>query len=689
MSKKLVIVESPAKSKTIKKFLGEDYAVEASMGHVIDLPKSSLGVNIEKDFEPEYIVIPERKKHLSMLKKEAGEKEAVYLAQDPDREGEAISWHLMNALSAEEKPKKGKAKGAKPKEKRRFFRVTFDEITKEAVTNAFKHPREIDMNLVNAQQARRILDRLVGYTLSPLLWKKVSRGLSAGRVQSVAVRLIVEREDEIKAFKPEEYWDVEADLKRKGDTEKEKFRAKLEKYQGKPIEMTKRPDADKALAVLKKEKYIVSDIRETKKRKKPYPPFTTSKLQQEAFNKLRFSSVKTMHVAQTLYEGVEIGKEGSVGLITYMRTDSVRISKEAQDEARKYILEKYGKKYYPDIPNVYKSKKSAQEAHEAIRPAVPLMEPGHIKDHLTPDQLKLYTLIWNRFVSSQMTEAVMAQTAADIMAGDYLFRASNTQVAFDGFMVLYDADTDKEEKKEGKMPLLSVDEPLDMLELIPSQHFTKPPPRYSDGSLVKALEELGIGRPSTYAPTISTIVNRDYVRRESGYLQPTELGGIVTKLLMEHFPKVLDVEFTAKMEDELDGIEEGEIDWKVLLKSFYSPFMHTVDKAKVAMKDVKKEVVATNEVCEKCGKPMVIKWGRRGKFLSCSDYPRCKNAKSITTGVKCPSPGCEGELVARRSTRGMFYGCTKFPVCRYTSRKLPGKDTEQKDGQTEGVKDEA
>jgi DNA topoisomerase-1 len=396
-----------------------------------------------------------------------------------------------------------------------------------------------------------------------------------------------------------------------------------------------------------------------------------------------------MHVAQTLYEGVEIGKEGSVGLITYMRTDSVRISKEAQDEARKYILEKYGKKYYPDIPNVYKSKKSAQEAHEAIRPAVPLMEPGHIKDYLTPDQLKLYTLIWNRFVSSQMTEAVMAQTAADIMAGDYLFRASNTQVAFDGFMVLYDADTDKEEKKEGKMPLLSVDEPLDMLELIPSQHFTKPPPRYSDGSLVKALEELGIGRPSTYAPTISTIVNRDYVRRESGYLQPTELGGIVTKLLMEHFPRVLDVEFTAKMEDELDGIEEGEIDWKVLLKSFYSPFMHTVDKAKVAMKDVKKEVVATNEICEKCGKPMVIKWGRRGKFLSCSDYPRCKNAKSITTGVKCPSPGCEGELVARRSTRGMFYGCTKFPVCRYTSRKLPGKDTEQKDGQTEGVKDEA
>jgi len=693
MSKKLVIVESPAKSKTIKKFLGEDYTVEASMGHVIDLPKSSLGVDVEKDFEPEYIVIPERKKHLSMLKKEAKGKEAVYLAQDPDREGEAISWHLQNALSAEDKPKKGKAKESKPKEKekekRRFFRVTFDEITKEAVTNAFKHPREIDMNLVNAQQARRILDRLVGYTLSPLLWKKVSRGLSAGRVQSVAVKLIVEREDEIKKFKPDEYWDIEVDLKRKGDTPAEKFRAKLEKYQNKPIEIIKQAEAEKTAAILKSANYIVGDIRETKKRKKPYPPFTTSKLQQEAFNKLRFSSVKTMHVAQTLYEGVEIGGEGSIGLITYMRTDSVRISKESQDEAKKYILEKYGKKYYPDIPNAYKSKKSAQEAHEAIRPAVPLMEPGKIKDYLTPDQLKLYTLIWNRFVSSQMTEALMAQTAVDIMAGDYLFRASTTKVIFDGYMVIYDVDTEKEEKKEGRMPLLSVDEPLDMLELISSQHFTKPPPRYSDGSLVKALEELGIGRPSTYAPTISTIVNRDYVRRESGYLQPTELGGIVTKLLMEHFPKILDATFTAKMEDELDGIEEGQIDWKTLLKGFYSPFMHTVDQAKVAMRDVKKEVVATNEVCEKCGKPMVIKWGRRGKFLSCSDYPRCKNAKSITSGVKCPSPGCEGELVQRRSTRGMFFGCTKFPVCRYTSRKLPGKETDPKESSAEEVKDEA
>ena len=455
------------------------------------------------------------------------------------------------------------------------------------------------------------------------------------------------------------------------------------------MQIKKHHEAQAAVAALKKLDYVVGDIRETKKKKRPYPPFTTSKLQQESFNKLRFSSIKTMHVAQTLYEGVEIGSEGSVGLITYMRTDSVRVSKEAQEEAKKYILEKYGKKYYPDTPNVYKSKKSAQEAHEAIRPALPLMEPARIKDYLTHDQLKLYTLIWNRFVSSQMTDALMAQTSVDIKAGEYLLRAGSTKVVFDGCMVLYDIDSEGEEKKAGRMPVLSVGEPLDMLELIPGQHFTKPPPRYSDGSLVKALEELGIGRPSTYAPTISTIVNRDYVRRESGYLQPTELGGIVTKLLMEHFPKILDSEFTAKMEDELDGIEEGEIDWKVLLKSFYSPFMHTVDQAKVAMKDVKKEVVATNEICDKCGKPMVIKWGRRGKFLSCSDYPRCKNAKSITSGVKCPSPGCDGELVQRRSTRGMFYGCTKFPACRYTSRKLPGKDTEQKEGASGQVQDEA
>ncbi len=660
MAKNLVIVESPAKSKTIKKYLGDDYVVEASMGHLIDLPKKKIGVDVENDFKPEYIVIPERKKNLAALKKEAKTKEAIYLAADPDREGEAICWHLKNSL--EDKKKK-------------FYRVSFDEITKDAVQTAFKHPREIDMHLVNAQQARRILDRLVGYTLSPLLWKKVSRGLSAGRVQSVAVRIIVEREEEIKKFRPEEYWDIEAHLKRKGDTPKEKFSAKLEKYKDNPIDIKKQPESDKVLEILKRSDYVVSDIRETKKKKKPSAPFTTSKLQQESFNKLRFSSVKTMHVAQTLYEGVEIGTEGGVGLITYMRTDSVRISNDAQVAAKAYILEKYGKKYYPDTPNAYKSKKSAQEAHESIRPTLPLREPQALKDYITPDQMKLYTLIWNRFISSQMSESLLSQTTADIKASDYLFRTSLTRIIFDGYAVLYEVDNeDKEKNKEGKMPQLSVDEPLDLLELIPSQHFTKPPARYSDASLVKVLEELGIGRPSTYAPTISTIVTRDYVRRDAGYLKPTELGTIVTKLLLEHFPKVLDYEFTAKMEDELDGIEDGDIDWVTLLKSFYSPFMHTVDKAKIAMRDVKKEIVPTDQVCELCGKPMVIKWGRKGKFLSCSDYPNCKSAKSITSGVKCPSPGCTGELVERRSTRGLFYGCTKYPACRYTARRLPSDE---------------
>ena len=663
MAKNLVIVESPAKAKTINKFLGKNYVVVASMGHIIDLPKSKLGIDVENDFKPEYIVMTDRKKNLSALKKEAKDKENIYLAADPDREGEAISWHIGNALADK---------------KRKCYRVSFDEITKDAVLDAFKHPRDIDMHLVNAQQARRLLDRLVGYTLSPLLWKKVSRGLSAGRVQSVTVRLIVEREEEIKAFKPEEYWDIEADLKRKADSQKDQFKARLEKYKGKSIEINNGPEAERVTAILKKETFIVGDIKESKKKKNPYPPFTTSKLQQEAFNKLRFSGAKTMHVAQTLYEGVEIGKEGSIGLITYMRTDSVRISKDAQAEAKLYILDKYGKKYYPDIPNAYKSRKSAQEAHEAIRPALPLREPNSIKDSLTPDQFKLYQLIWNRFIGSQMTPALYAQTTVDIKAGEYLFTTSSTSIIFDGYTAVYEVDKEKEEEGgKAKLPILSVDEPLDLLGLTPNQHFTKPPPRYSDASLVKALEELGIGRPSTYAPIIQTITSRDYVRRESGYFHPTELGTIVTGLLMKHFPKILDAEFTAKMEDELDGIENGEIDWVVVMNSFYSPFMHSVEQAKIEMKDVKKEVVATNEICELCGKPMVIKWGRRGKFLSCSDYPRCKSAKSITSGVKCPT-GCGGELVQRRSTRGTFFGCTKYPKCTYISKKLPEEEAKEK-----------
>lgn len=658
MAKNLVIVESPAKAKTINKFLGKNFVVEASMGHIIDLPKSKLGVDAENDFKPQYVVIADRKKHLAALKKEAKGKEAVYLAADPDREGEAISWHIKNALSETAK---------------KCYRVSFDEITKDAVLAAFKHPRDIDMNLVNAQQARRILDRIVGYTLSPILWKKVARGLSAGRVQSVAVRLIVEREDEIRKFNPEEYWNIEASLKRKADSAKEKFTAKLESHKGKKIDIKKHSEAQNTVGELKREHFMVGAVNESKKRKNPFPPFITSKLQMEAFNKLRFSGAKTMHVAQTLYEGVEIGKEGSVGLITYMRTDSVKISKEAQSEARDYILEKFGKKYYPEIPNIYKSKKTAQEAHEAIRPTLPLREPESVKDSLTPDQLKLYQLIWNRFIASQMSQAVYSQTSVDITAGDYLFKASATKLIFDGYTAVYGAGEDKEKEDEDqkqRLPELSAGMPLDLLELLPGQHFTKPPPRYSDGSLVKALEDFGIGRPSTYAPIIQTITARDYVTRESGYFHPTDLGEIVVRLLIEHFPKVLDVEFTARMEDELDGIEEGEADWITVLKSFYSPFMHAVEKAKLEMKDVKKEISATDEICGMCGKPMIIKWGRRGKFLSCSDYPTCKNAKSITTGVKCPN-GCGGELVARRSRRGPFFGCTKYPKCTFTARKLP------------------
>jgi len=658
MPKALVIVESPAKAKTINKYLGADYEVVSSMGHMIDLPKHTMGIDTEDDFKPEYIVIPERKKYLAQLKKQAKDRSIIYLAPDPDREGEAISWHIKNKLQDK---------------KKKFFRVTFDEITYNAVREAFKHPREIDMNLVNAQQARRILDRLVGYSISPILWKKVRRGLSAGRVQSVAVRLIVEREREIMEFKPQEYWEIDADLKRPQDDVDERFKAKLEKCEGKKLEISDQEKADAIMAELKNEQFVVGHIKESKRQKKPLPPFTTSKLQQDSFNRLRFSAAKTMRTAQTLYEGVELGKEGNVGLITYMRTDSVRISQDAQKEAKEYILNVYGKRYYPEKPNAYKAKKGAQEAHEAIRPTLPLREPNSVKEYLTSDQFKLYDLIWKRFVSSQMTTALYAVRSVTIKAGRFEFRASDTRIVFDGFMALYNVQELEQEKEKNRLPELKANDPLDLLSLIPSQHFTKPPPRYSDGSLVKILEEKGIGRPSTYAPIIQTIVLRDYVFRESGYLKPTELGFIVTDLLVKHFPKIMDARFTARMEDELDGVEEGEIDYLVLLKSFYSPFIHSIEEAKKTMKDIRKEAPQSDEVCDQCGRPMLIKWGRKGKFLSCAGYPECKNAKSITTGVKCPREGCTGELIQRRSRRGPFYGCTKYPQCTFISRTLPNK----------------
>jgi len=662
---KAVIVESPAKSKTINKILGPDYVVLASMGHIIDLPKSKMGIDAANDFKPEFIVIPERRKYLAKLKKETKNIKEIYLAADPDREGEAISWHLKNAF--------GKSK--------KIYRVSFDEITASAVKKAFENPHEIDMHLVYAQQTRRILDRLVGYSLSPLLWKKVTRGLSAGRVQSVAVRFVVDREGQIKKFKPEEYWDMEADLRKK-EGERRSFMARLEKIDKKEAHIKNEKEAKNIEEDIKRNTFIVSKVKEGKKMRSPQAPFTTSKLQQDAFNKLHFQVNRTMKIAQTLYEGVELKNKDTIGLITYMRTDSVRVSNEALSAAKSYILKKYGPEYYPQKPNVYKSKKSAQEAHESIRPTVPLRHPDSLKEFLAPDQFKLYELIWKRFMSSQMSRAAYSVTTVEVEAGKYLFRTSGTKLVFDGFTVLYSlangSEEDSERRKEPwKVPVLKEGEKLDLIKLLPSQHFTKPPARYSDATLVKALEEAGIGRPSTYAPIIYTISARNYVKRIKGYLYPTQLGEVTTELLVKHFPKILDAGFTAKLENELDGIEEGAIDRLVVLKTFYSPFMHSVEEAKKNMKSIKREGIKTDKICPKCGKGMIIKWGRRGRFLSCSDFPKCRYAESITTGVKCPEPSCGGDLIERRSKRGVFYGCTNYPKCTFTSRSLPKEKIEE------------
>ncbi len=653
-ARKLVIVESPAKCKTINKYLGADYVVAASMGHCIDLPKSKMGIDIEHDFAPQYIVVKDRKKTLSDLKKMAKDKKEIYLACDPDREGEAISWHLMNEL--------GKGK--------KVARVVFNEITKDAVLEAFKHPSEINMSLVSAQQARRVLDRLVGYNLSPLLWQKVGRGLSAGRVQSVALRLIVEREREIRAFTPVEYWSIEADLKKKkGDPAV--FTAKLEKIAEKKAELADGASAEAAYSSVASRPFKVREVKEQKKRRNPSAPFTTSKLQQAAYNQLRFPASKTMKVAQTLYEGVAIGDEDATGLITYMRTDSVRLADTAIKDIRQLILKEYGKEYLPASPNIYKSKKAAQEAHEAIRPTSAARHPKDVEQYLTPDQAKLYTLIWDQAISSQMTPAVIAQVTADIEAGDHLFRATGSRIEFAGCLVLQDRD----EEKESLLPLLEAGEILDLVKLDKNQHFTKPPARFTDASLVKALEERGIGRPSTYAPIIYTLTDRDYVHREGGSLVPTELGMLVIDLLLQYFGQVLDFEFTANMEEELDSIEEGTAEWVAVIRNFYGLFSGQLDRAKAGMQTVKREAEPTDEVCTTCGKPMVIKWGRRGRFMSCSGWPECKNAKSISTDVVCPQ--CKtGKLVARRARSGKgrpFYGCTSYPTCNYIVNKLPSQ----------------
>jgi DNA topoisomerase I len=651
--------------------------VEASMGHVRDLPKSKMGVDLTtQDFTPHYIVMTKAKKTVMHLKKQAKNKEGIFLAPDPDREGEAISWHLAHILK-------------EANEKAVVQRVVFNEITKDAVKDAFKHPREIQMNLVNAQQARRILDRIVGYELSPLLWKKVGRGLSAGRVQSVALRLIVDREREIRAFVPVEYWSIVAKVssERKENTGK-LFLAKLDKIGDEKAELKTREQTEKIRAEIENLPLRVHKVDKRERSRNPQAPFTTSKLQQEAYNRLGFPAAKTMRVAQKLYEGVELGEEGQVGLITYMRTDSVNIAASAQTEAAQYVQKKFGSDYLPAKPPVYKSKKGAQEAHEAIRPSSVNREPEVIKAYLTDEEFKLYDLIWKKFLASQMTSAVDEQISVSIAAGDkYWFKSSGRRNIFPGFGVLYTAPveekTSKDEKSEseegddetfGELPDLTADEILKLHELLGNQHFTKPPARFNDASLVKMLEEKGIGRPSTYAPTIYTLVVREYVNRKGGALMPTELGETVVNLLVQHFPKVLDIQFTATMEEELDKIEDGEIDWTQVLRNFFSPFSADVTIAREEMKNMRQEAVPTEYNCDVCGKTMVIKWGRFGKFLACSGFPECKTTRSIPSGHICPEPGCGGDLVKRMSKkRRTFYGCSKYPKCNYIANKLPEK----------------
>jgi DNA topoisomerase I len=672
--KSLVIVESPAKAKTIAKYLGKDYTVKASVGHIMDLPKSKLGVDIENDFEPSYIQIKGKGPVVKELKSAAKKADRILLATDPDREGEAIAFHVAEVLSGSTKTTE-------------VYRVLFNEITKKAILQSIEHPGKIDVNKVDAQQARRVLDRLVGYQISPILWKKVRRGLSAGRVQSVALRLICEREEEIKAFVPEEFWSLTALLEGKLPPQ---FEAKLIKKDEEKLKVKNNEEAQKVLVDLQGATYIVSKIDKKERRRNPVPPFTTSKLQQEGGRKLGFTSKRTMGIAQSLYEGVDLGKEGTVGLITYMRTDSTRVGKEAQDEAREFIVNKFGKDYLPEKPPVYASAKSAQEAHEAVRPTSVWREPETIKQYLEPDQYKLYKLIWNRFVASQMNPAIIDQTSVDVKANDYMFRATGSVVKFQGFMAVYmeekseDQSPSEEENGEAVLPPLNEGEKLTLVQLDPKQHFTQPPPRFSEALLVKTLEEKGIGRPSTYAAIISTIQERDYVNKIENKFRPTELGVLVNDLLVSHFPVVMDVAFTAKMEEDLDQIEEGKMRWVEAVKIFYKPFSESLEKAQAEMKDFKAEQAPTDITCEKCGKPMVVKWGRNGQFLACSGYPDCKTTKPFvrnengvveatpeeTSEEKCPK--CNAAMMIKRGRFGKFLACSRYPECKYTQGMSTG-----------------
>lgn len=657
----LLIVESPTKVHTIKNFLDKDFEVIASMGHLRDLPKSKLSVDVENNFEPHYIDIRGKENLIKEIKKKAKKFDKVYVATDPDREGEAISWHLAHILNLDLNDKN---------------RVTFNEITKSAVLSGIENPRSINIDLVNAQQTRRILDRIVGYKLSPFLWKKVRRGLSAGRVQSVAVRMVVDREQEIRDFVPQEYWSVDA--KFTAPSSSKIFAAKLVSVDGKKIEMKDKMSADEILKRLEKAEYVVSNVKKSVHRKSPAAPFTTSTLQQEASRRLSFQTVRTMRTAQELYEGVEIKGLGATGLITYMRTDSLRVSDEAREAAYKFIEGKYGKQYIPDTPKVYKTKGSSQDAHEAIRPTHPELTPDVVKANgVSNDQYKLYKLIWERFIASQMSNCLMDTVSVDISANGCGFKASGYSVKFDGFTVLYEEAKDEEGEKKNVLPLIKKDDKLSLHSLEGNQHFTQPPARYTEATLVKAFEENGIARPSTYATTVSTILSRSYVERDGKQIKPTSLGEVTTQLMKEHFADIVDLKFTAKMENNLDAVEEGKKDWIKTLGEFYKGFEKSLDEAEKEMegKRVKIPDEETDQVCEICGKPMVIKIGRFGKFLACSGFPDCTNTKAIVheTGGLCPY--CGKKVLQKKSKKGKkFFGCEGNPDCQFMTWDTPTKE---------------
>lgn len=655
MTDYLVIVESPAKAKTIERYLGKKYKVKASMGHIRDLPKSQMGVDVNDNYEPKYITIRGKGPILKELKTAAKKAKKVYLAADPDREGEAIAWHLANSLDVDIASD---------------CRVVFNEITKDAIKESFKHPRPINMDLVDAQQARRILDRLVGYNISPLLWKKVKKGLSAGRVQSVAVRLIIDRENEIKKFIPEEYWSINGNFN-KG---KENFQAEFYGVEGKKKKLSSKEDVDSVMGMLDGKDFQVESVEKKERKRNPALSFTTSSLQQEAARKLNFRAKKTMMLAQQLYEGIELGKEGTVGLITYMRTDSTRISEVAQKEAASYIEDKYGKQYLKSGNPKGTKSGNTQDAHEAVRPTSILREPNTVKSFLSRDQFRLYKLIWERFVASQMAPAVMDTMTVNLKNGPITFRANGSKIKFPGFMKVYVEGTDdQQEEKENMLPNMEPGDSVLAEKLLPKQHFTQPPPRYTEARLVKTMEELGIGRPSTYAPTLDTIQRRGYVALDNKRFVPTELGEIIHELIMEFFPEIIDVDFTAKMENELDSIEEGKVEWASIIDDFYQGFEKNLKKAEAEMQEVEVKDEYAGEDCENCGNPMVIKMGRYGKFMACSNFPDCRNTKPIVKqiGVRCPN--CkEGNIIERKSKKKrIFYGCDRYPKCEFVSWDKP------------------